>query len=192
MKNFSFSIFNEYAKNGITEAIRELNFDNKSPIVICIGSDLVLGDSLGPLVGTFLRQNFKRKFIYGTLNEPITAKEVEYARKYLKELHPESLIIAIDAAIGNLEDVGLIKISNKPIKPGLGVNKNLKEIGDLSIMGIVASKSVKNYNLYNLTRLNLIYKMAKIIADGLTDYFDIFEKAQNESIDKNDSAKQVI
>lgn len=192
MKNYNFSIFNEYAKNGITESLKELNESNKSPVVVCIGSDLVLGDSLGPLVGTFLKQNFKRQFIYGTLNEPITAKEVDYARKYLKELHPETLIIAIDAAIGNQDDIGLIKISNKPIKPGLGVNKNLKEIGDVSIMGIVATKSVKNYNLYNLTRLNLIYKMAKVIADGLTDYFDIFEKAQTDNLLENVSAKQVI
>ena len=191
MKNYSFNVFSEYAVNGIVGSLKELNPTKKPPIIVCIGSDLVLGDSLGPLIGTFLRQKSKNHFVYGTLNEPVTAKEVNYAKKYLKEIHPKAITIAVDAAIGQPEDVGLIKVSNKPIKPGLGVNKNLNEIGDISIMGIVATKSIKNYNLYNLTRLNLIYKMANVITNGLCDYLDLCITAQNPST-KNDYGANAI
>ena len=145
-------------------------FKNKKPIFICIGSDLVLGDSLGPLVGTFLKTKNVKSYIYGTLNFPITAKEVEYARTYLKQMHPSSISIAIDAAVGSSDDVGLIKVINKGLKPGLGVNKNLGIIGDISIIGIVAKSSFNNRELFNLTRLNLVYKMAEIIADGIEQY----------------------
>lgn len=145
---------------------------------MCVGSDLVLGDSLGPLVGTLLKQKGVGTYIYGTLNCPITAKEVEYAKTYLKRLHPDSYVIAIDAAVGAGDDIGLIKIQNKGLKPGLGVNKVLGEIGDVSVIGIVATKTFQNYSLFNTTRLNLIYKMANKIAEGVSDYLIKYDVSQ--------------
>ena len=169
-KNFSFSSFNDFTSDGIFQSLIDCNPKNKKPIFICIGSDLVLGDSLGPLVGTFLKNRNVKSYIYGTLNFPITAKEVEYARTYLKQMHPSSIAIAIDAAVGNPEDVGLIRVMNKGIKPGLGVDKNLGTVGEVGIVGIVAGKSLQNTNLFNLTRLNLIYKMSEKIAHGIEKY----------------------
>lgn len=169
-KHYTFSSYNEHCSSGIFQSLIECNPKNKKPIFVCIGSDLVLGDSLGPLVGTFLKNNGVKSYVYGTLNFPVTAKEVEYAGKYLKQMHPSSIIIAIDAAIGSQDDVGLIRVLNRGLKPGLGVDKNLGIIGDNSIIGVVASKSLQNYNLFNLTRLNLVYKMAEKIALGITEY----------------------
>ena len=177
MERFLFSSFNNYTSNGIAGAIHKLNEDNKELIFICIGSDLVLGDSLGPLVGTMLKKNNISSYIYGTLHQPITAREIEHAKIHLKQMHPNSLIIAIDAAVGNSNDIGLIKIFDKGLKPGLGVDKNLSLIGDASIIGVVAEKSIKNYNLFNLTRLNLIYKMAEQIAGGI----ELYEKSINKN-----------
>lgn len=178
-KNYSFSSFNDYAKDGIFQSLIENNPKNKKPIIVCIGSDLVLGDSLGPLIGTFLKNNSVKSYVYGTLNFPITSKEVEYARTYLKQMHPNSVIIAIDAAVGDPNDVGLIRVQNKGIKPGLGVDKNLNEIGDIGIIGVVAAKSIKNYNLFNLTRLNLIYKMAESISSGIAKYINYLDSQKN-------------
>lgn len=165
--NYTFSMFNDFTSDGISEALKKLSPENKKPIIVCIGSDLVLGDSLGPLIGTLLQKKSLNNYIYGTLNSPITAKDVGVAKTYLKQLHPNSVEITVDAAIGDADDVGLIKVVNRGLKPGLGVDKKLGTIGDVSIIGIVAGKSVKNYNLYNLTRLNLVYKMSEIIADGI-------------------------
>ena len=171
-KVYSFNTFNNYAEEGIFQALNTFNPKNNKPILICIGSDLVLGDSLGPLVGTLLKKKNVRSYIYGTLNFPITAKEVDYARTYLKQMHPNSVSIAIDAAVGSRDDVGLIRVLNKGLKPGLGVDKKLGVIGDISIVGVVAEKSVSNHNLFNLTRLNLVYKMAEKIAMGIEKYID--------------------
>ena len=97
-------------------------------------------------------------------------------------MHPNSISIAIDAAIGNSEDVGLIRVLDKGLKPGLGVDKNLGTVGDISIIGVVASKSNKNYNLFNLTRLNLIYKMAETIANGIEKYVSYINNKSNLSL----------
>ncbi len=169
-QGYTFNTANEYSADGICEALSFYNSENKLPIVICIGSDLVLGDSLGPLVGTLLKKKSARPFIYGTLNFPVTAKEVDYARTYLKQMHPNCISIAVDAAVGEPDDVGLIRVVNSGLKPGLGVNKKFGEIGDVSIIGIVASKSLQNHNLFNATRLNLVYKMAEQISVGIEKY----------------------
>lgn len=175
-KNYSFSCYGEQTALGIFQSLIECNPKNKKPIFVCIGSDLVLGDSLGPLVGTFLKKKGVESYVYGTLNFPITAKEIEYVRTYLKQMHPSSIIIAIDAAIGSADDVGLIKVANKGLKPGLGVDKNLGMVGDNSIIGVVAGKSLQNYNLFNMTRLNLIYKMSEQISEGIKKYVDFLNE----------------
>lgn len=169
-KNYTFSTFSNFASDGICQSLIDINGGETPIIIICIGSDLVLGDSLGPLVGTFLKSKDVNAYVYGTLNFPITAKEVEYARTYLKKMHPNAISIAVDAAVGDTDDIGLIRVMNKGIKPGLGVDKNLGVVGDLGIVGIVAEKSLKNHVLFNLTRLNLVYKMAGAIADGIQKY----------------------
>lgn len=178
-ETYSFNAFYDNADISVGGALTNCNKRNKTPIITCIGSDLVLGDSLGPLVGTMLIKKKVAAYVYGTLNAPITAKEIVCAKTHLKMLHPESFIIAIDAAVGNTEDIGLIKVSDKGLKPGLGVDKNLGVIGDCSIIGVVAGKSLQNYNLFNLTRLNLIYKMAEKIASGVEKFLTDFA-AKNE------------
>lgn len=182
-KEYTFSTFSEHSSLGIFQSLKDCNLENKRPFFICIGSDLILGDSLGPLVGTFLKNKNIRSYIYGTLNFPITAKEIEYARTYLKQMHPNSISIAVDAAVGNPDDVGLIRVFNKGLKPGLGVDKKLGVVGDISIIGVVASKSIQNYNLFNLTRLNLVYKMAERIATGIEQYIEHMFSKDNFSAD---------
>lgn len=178
-KEYVFNSINNNSKEEIYNALKDINSENKKPVLVCVGSDLVLGDSLGPLVGTMLKNKRITPYIYGTLNYPITAHEVDYVKMHLKQMHPNCLSIAIDAAVGKVEDIGLIKVLNKGLMPGLGVNKKLCEIGDISIIGVVAEKSVKNYNLFNLTRLNLVYKMAEQIADGIEFYIKEYSGSVN-------------
>ena len=168
--SYSFSAFNTYASNGISEALKKLNKNHLTPVIICIGSDLVLGDSLGPLVGTMLANYKIDAYIYGTLKSPITAKEVNYASSHVKSVHPNAITIAVDAAVGNNDDVGTIRVFNNGLKPGLGVNKDLNSIGDISVIGVVSERSEHNYKLFNLTRLNLVYMMAEKIALGIHDF----------------------
>ena len=184
----AFHIYNKMASDGVamsTDKLLRLNEQGKTikttgagtssllqsrpPVVVCVGSDLAIGDSLGPIVGSMLK--FKTQglnvFLYGTLAAPVTAKEIRYVRTFLKETHPDRQVIAIDAAVGDEGDIGLIKINDTPLMPGAGANKQLGSLGDISIMGVVAEKSLTNYGLLNTTRLNLVYAMAEIISDGL-------------------------
>lgn len=142
---------------------------NKPPVLVCVGSDLAIGDSLGPIAGSMLRYKTQGLgvYIYGTLEAPITAKEMKYLRAFLRDTHAGSQVIAVDAAVGAEGDIGLVKLSDAPLFPGAGANKKLGAIGDISVMGVVAEKSLANYGLLNTTRLNLVYSMAEVISDAL-------------------------
>ncbi len=177
---YSFNMFNKMAPTGIIMTLNGfLKEITAPPVILCIGSDLAIGDSLGPVVGTMTQTDALNAgaFIYGTLKNPVTAKEIKYLGDFLKRTHPGSKIIAVDAAVGDAGDIGLIKISNKGLRPGLGANKKFDAIGDVSIMGIVAEKSVFNYSLLNLTRLSLVYKMAGIIAEALSSFVTSYAHA---------------
>lgn len=170
---YSFNLYNSLAPGGEALALKKLlPYTACAPVILCIGSDLSVGDALGPIVGTKLKEKLKglNLFVYGTLSKPITAREVKYMNEFLHHTHPESPVIAIDAAVGAGGDIGLIKISKRGLKPGSGANKKLAKVGDVSVMGIVAEKSMFNYSLFSATRLNLVYKMAEIIAEGVADY----------------------
>ncbi len=170
---YSFHIFNKLARDGITLSIDKF-LQNKTfpapPVVVCVGSDLAVGDSLGPIVGSMLQYKTPDLpfFLYGTLSSPVTAKEMKYMQHFLRKTHPHSPVLAVDAAVGEEGDIGLIRALDTPLFPGAGANKKLGALGDFSILGIVAEKSVANYGILNTTRLNLVYTMAEIISDGLS------------------------
>ncbi len=166
---YSFHFYNGMAETGILTALNGFsqNFTS-APVILCIGSDLAIGDSLGPIVGTMLKRKGFCGSLYGTLKNPVTAKEVKYLNEFLKKTHPNAPVIAIDAAVGDDSDVGLIKVTDGALKPGSGANKKLGKVGDVSILGIVAGKTAFSYSVLNLTRLNLVYGMAEAISDAIS------------------------
>lgn len=182
----SFHAYNSHCSGGVASSLQRLlplksmqpghNPEPNSsasgttlPIVVCVGSDLVIGDSLGPLTGSMLA--FKTQglgaYIYGTLQSPITAKEVKYLKDFLRKTHPGRAIIAVDAAVGRVEDIGIVKITSSPLSPGAGANKQLGSFGDATVLGVVAEKSMGNYALFNNTRLRLVHTMADKISEGI-------------------------
>ena len=168
---FAFHFYNALAETGVMMALnRCLGELTAPPVILCIGSDLAVGDSLGPVTGTMLREEGLFGYVYGTLKNPVTAKEVKHVDSFLRKTHPASKIIAVDAAVGEESDVGLIKVIDAPLKPGAGANKRLGRVGDVSVLGIVAKKSAFAYSLMNLTRLNVVYSMAEIITGAISAF----------------------
>ncbi|MDE7086868.1 MAG: spore protease YyaC [Clostridia bacterium] len=177
---YSFNVYNTLAPSGEVLALKRILPEiTAAPVIVCIGSDLSVGDSLGPVTGTKLKEKLKglNVYVYGTLSKPITAHEVKYTNQFIKNTHPDSTVIAIDAAVGVAGDIGLIKVAKRGLNPGSGANKRLAKVGDVSVMGIVAEKSLFNYSLFSSTRLNIVYKMAEIIAEGVATY--IIDAMQN-------------
>lgn len=136
--------------------------------IVCIGTDRSTGDSLGPLVGTMLKEKSISFFhVYGTLEEPIHAVNLEEKTAAIRSIHENVLMIAIDACLGKLKSVGAITIAEGPVRPGAGVNKQLPPVGELHITGIVNVSGFMEFFVLQNTRLHLVMSMAKTIANGI-------------------------
>ncbi|MFA9424507.1 MAG: spore protease YyaC [Sedimentibacter sp.] len=155
---------NSFAALKIGNYLAEHMKDNFA--LVCIGTDKCIIDSLGPLVGTLLlKENFNGD-IYGTLNNPVHAMNINEYIKTLKKKNYDK-IIAIDACLSNKKNQGIIEIREGPITPGKGIGKFLPEIGDVSIIGVVDTSEKEFHDLVQDTRLSIIYEMAEIICDGI-------------------------
>ena len=173
MKQLNFYSEDKYLYLSIAKAL-ESYVDEKveSIVLVFVGTDSNIGDSLAPLCATILNIKVGNVFVYGDINKPITAKEVPFMAKYLKFAHSTSMVVVIDAAVGKKWDVGRIKVQNTGIKPGLGVNKNLPMIGDLSIIGVVGEKEEFKNGVLPQIRLSSVYNMAKNLAKGIETFLD--------------------
>ena len=72
---------------------------NQPLVLICIGSDRATGDCLGPLVGQSL-MDFPVYSVYGTLQFPVHAKNLDKTMELIYKFHKNPFIIAIDSCLG--------------------------------------------------------------------------------------------
>ncbi|MCY6485358.1 spore protease YyaC [Clostridium aestuarii] len=149
----------------------KLNYIIKShrPIIIlCIGTDRSTGDSLGPLIGEKLNSLLKNELIiYGTLESPVHAKNLCTILREIKNKYNNPYIIAIDASLGKLQNIGHIIIEEKPLSPGAAMNKNLPKVGNLSITGIVNISGSLEFMVLQNTRLYTVMHLANVISRGI-------------------------
>jgi len=183
MKQYCFSLENSFLQNGLVSCLEEM-YNQAMPVIVCVGTDGVVGDSLGPLVGSFLKEKNLPAFIYGELFNPITAKQIVGIKEFIYKTHPDSKVLVIDSAVGDQEEIGLIKICDQGIKPGLGAKKDLPKIGDISIIGIVEKRG--KIEKLKSTRLRLVYKMAQEIALAIEKHivFNIVKESKIKSLTK--------
>ncbi|MEW6724975.1 MAG: spore protease YyaC [Bacillota bacterium] len=137
------------------------------PVIVCIGTDRSTGDSLGPLVGTFLTDGTGLPLaVYGTLDQPIHASNLAEKLPKIEASHPGALVMAVDACLGSQESVGSVAVGNGPLRPGAGVNKVLPPVGEISITGVVNVGGFMEYFVLQNTRLSLVVRMSRVIADA--------------------------
>lgn len=164
-ENNHLSLFCEQLSNYL---LAYLPRHNHELVIVCIGTDRATGDSLGPLVGYKLKNlTYDKVTLYGTLDLPVHAKNLEETLSVITEKHTDALVIAIDACLGAAQNVGCLSLGEGAIKPGAGVKKELPPVGHLHITGIVNFSSLMNMVVLQNTRLSLVMKMADTIASGM-------------------------
>ncbi|WP_163538541.1 spore protease YyaC [Gracilibacillus sp. YIM 98692] len=155
----------EYLSEMIT---RSIPYENHHVVVICIGTDRSTGDSLGPLTGTLLSENnHSNMTIYGTLANPVHAVNLQEKIKEIHTTYKKPYIIAIDACLGKMKNVGFIMAAAGPLSPGKALKKDLSKVGDMHITGIVNVGGFMEYLVLQNTRLHTVMEMAKKMAEIL-------------------------
>lgn len=161
--NASAALFSASLNNYISCLNKELN----DILILCIGTDKITGDCLGPLVGSKLKKQHFPYPLYGTLEKPLHAGNLNKKLRQIKKNHPHAFNIVIDAAVGTPEHIGLISLSSHPLFPGKGVSHSLPPIGNISITGIINESSDSTEILLPYTSLYLVDTLAEYICTGI-------------------------
>ena len=168
IKDFAFKLKKQVCKNEYDKVI-----------FFCIGTDKVIGDAFGPIVGYKLRYLFRdieEVEVYGHLDKNICANNANDIISYIRNKYKKPFIIAIDSAISKKDNIGKIVVENNGMYLGKALNKNINYIGDISIKGIVSQNvNVPQYNfkLLQNTSLGLVINMADIVSSGIYNVINI-------------------
>lgn len=131
----------------------------------CIGTDRSTGDALGPLVGQrLIKLGFDRDAVIGTLEDPLHALNLEERLLPLTKPTGGPLIVAVDAALGPMSNVGAVNLRRGGLLPGQGVGKTLPRIGELAVTATVnVQAGALDVQVLQSTRLFLVQQLAELI-----------------------------
>ena len=139
-------------------------------VFLCIGTDRVTGDCLGPFVGQKLSSYSGTVFsVYGTLFQPVHALNLTDIYQHIQTHHPNALIIAIDASLGEKKHLGYVTIANGALHPGAAIHKQLPSVGHIHITGIVNVSGVLEQLTLQTNLLSTLIFLADKIVQGILE-----------------------
>lgn len=170
-------------RDTLCEYILPIVKSKRTIIFLCIGSDRSTGDSLGPLVGHKLRfLSRDNLYIYGNLESPVHAKNLRDIIHKINTQFKDPYIIAVDACLGNVQNIGKICVEEKSLCPGSAMNKDLPPVGNLSITGIVNISGALEFMVLQNTRLHTVMELADTISNGI--YHSVLKTIGGKKLDK--------
>ena len=137
------------------------------PVFLCIGSDKVRGDSLGPLIGSLLQKKAEKLCVFGTLDFPVHALNLADVTEYIYQTYPDRPLVAIDASLGTREHVKYLTLGRGGLNPGAGVRKALGTVGDIFLTGIVAPAGPFSNLALQTVQRSTVLSMAAVMTEGI-------------------------
>lgn len=159
------------------------NMENKSIIFLCLGTNRVIGDAFGPVVGSALKKiNFKNNNIkiIGDLENVVTYDNINNKIKFINVNYSDSLIIVLDSALSNQSNVGRVFIQDRGLKYAESLKKKNAIVGNISIKAVVGEDSFDvNKNFINLVDVTIkqIEYVSAIVVSGIVEVMN--KKANN-------------
>ena len=171
-------------KDYLIKELKPIVKSNRPIIFLCIGTDRSTGDSLGPLVGHKLSQLKRENFyVFGNLSNPVHSKNLVSILNKIQLTFDNPYIVAIDACLGSLKNIGKVFIEKKPLMPGAAMNKDLPSVGDMSITGIVNISGSFEFMVLQNTRLYIVMLLADAIATAIYHFILKSSKGRKRLID---------
>ena len=128
----------ELLGNYLSKILIKSGFSDIAPVLLCIGSDRVTGDSLGPMVGSALEERYKKSIpVFGTLKMPVHALNLEETIDAIHLHFPDHPLIAVDASFGTKEHLGCITAGK-----GLFCNRNRSILFSVFTSGTAVNTAV--------------------------------------------------
>ena len=147
--------------------VNELLTKEEKPVFLCVGTEKVVCDSVGVVVGEILKTKYKiNGYVYGDFDNNVTAKNLLETVKNIKIQHPNSPIVLIDGILGENHEIGQVKFYPYGAIPS-GVFHKGCLIGDYSILAVVDNKGIDGLSLLSSVKLGVVIRMAEFIAESI-------------------------
>ena len=114
---------------------RKINNKRENLLFVCIGTNKVVYDSIGPLVGSYLIKQIDENMVIGHMKKTFCNK-IDFIYNYPKIIG--KFVVAIDVAVAkNKEHEEEIFISDNPIVMGLALKRNKGIVGNVGIKVVI-------------------------------------------------------
>ncbi|KHD38159.1 hypothetical protein NL50_01225 [Clostridium acetobutylicum] len=163
---FSYNVDKENIEHWISAILFQVLKDKEDIVILSLGVDTLVGDSLGPLVGSILKRNGIPN-VYGTLDRTVNAYNIIRILDEIHEKFKNPYILVVDAAVTAENNANDIVLRNGGFTPGFGVYRQLPTVGDFSLVGVVNKEDEREHNLIELLkkcRFDEVLKLARIIS----------------------------
>ena len=143
-------------------------------IILCVGSNKVVGDCIGPIVGQKLNkllQNNESIHVYGDMEKTLNLKNAEPIIKKALYEYANPFIITVDSALGRQEMVKKIVVSSGEIKIGNSLGRSINYDSHINIKGVVGEyKNTidENMETLKLVKPELVMRLSEIVVHGIT------------------------
>lgn len=148
-------------------------------VFVCIGTNKVIGDAIGPTVGNSLK-NIENDYIkvYGTMSNTmnfVNSKDIieEIYRKY-----DNPYLITIDSALSDIKEKGDIVLGKGYIKIGNALDKSICFFSNVNIKCIVGrnlKNGIKNMEELHKMKIYDIINSSSIISLGIKNVLEKLE-----------------
>ncbi len=125
-------------------------------IFVCIGTNRLIADSLGPRIGEKLEKyfkNYQKVKVFGTMKSPIHYKNAPFLLTKLSKKEQKQIIL-IDSALAENEEIGNTYISSGGVEIGKAYGKGFYFPAFMNIKTVIGNKR-KFYN-WNIKQIDLL------------------------------------
>lgn len=148
-----------------------LQEDYSNLVFLCVGTDKVVGDLVGPIVGNNLKKLENEYLqIYGTLENTLNFRNAKEIIEKVYHDFKNPYLVTIDAALSATNNKGEIILSEGYIKIGKALQKSICFYSDVTIKCVVGKAyEEKDKNLKELKEASLkeTTEIAEKVASGI-------------------------
>lgn len=160
-------------KSGNNFFMKKIEKKEKNQIVIvCFGTPTVSGDALGPKIGTLLQRWNIPCFVYGTVDRPVTATNMQEYMEMVENAHKGATVLSVDASLGRKEKIGRFILRKDGVCPA-GIKGEKRRFGHIGLLGVVGENNgepMKELLAVNEDYIsNMAHKVAIVINKAICD-----------------------
>ena len=166
-------MYQQYLKfrKAFEQEIQQINGGFSDVVFLCIGTNKMIGDAIGPTVGNSLKDIENPVIhVYGDKTKNL---HFQNAKETIESIYAEfanPFLITVDAALSRRKPKGEIVLEKGYIKIGKALEKSLCFYSNLNIKCVVGTyyaEKEKNMAELSFIKQEEIYTMASMVASGI-------------------------